>query len=132
MKKQVRVYRYIAALVVGAALFVVCAYAGELLGQESPEQVFGKLSDCFAVSGAVIAGIGALSWANSKGAYDILSYGVDSLIKPFTSRRSEYESFYEFKLRKAEDRRPWQKEWLFVGLGFLLLSFICLAIYFIL
>lgn len=123
-------YRYISAAVAAVILFGVCAYATGLFEQETVSDVMGKLSDCFSVAGAVIAGIGALSWANSKGAYDMLAFGIDALIKPFTSRRRDFETFYEFKLRKAESRRPWQKQWFFVGLALLGASVVCLVLYF--
>ena len=86
-------YRYISAAVAAVILFGVCAYATGLFEQETVSDVMGKLSDCFSVAGAVIVGIGALSWANSKGAYDMLAFGVDALIKPYTSSRRDFETF---------------------------------------
>ena len=123
-------YRYISALIAAAVVAAVCAYYREVFSQESLAELMGRISDCLVVAGVLLAGIGVLSWIKSKGAYDMMSYGIDSLIKPFTSRRKEFEAFYDFKVRKAEERKPWLKEWLAVGLGTLLLALIFLALYY--
>lgn len=124
-------YRYIGALIAAILLFGICAYANGLFSEREPLEIISKLTDCFTVPGALLLGAGALSWANSKGAYDALKYGVDWMIKPFTSRRFEFESLYDFKQRKAESRKPWNKEMLLVGLCFLAVAVLLLIVYFV-
>lgn len=125
-------YRYIGAVVAAAVIFLVSAGYRDVFFQDSISELMGRISDCLLTAGVLLAGIGILSWIKSKGAYDMMSYGVDSLIKPFTSRRKEFEAFYDFKVRKAEERKPWLKEWFVVGIGLLLLALIALTLYFIL
>ncbi len=124
-------YRYIGALIAAVVLFGVCAHFNGLFSEREPLGIISKLTDCFTIAGVLLTGAGALSWASSKGAYDVLKYGVDSLIKPFTSRRFEFESLYDFKQRKAESRKPWNKEMLQVGLCFLAVAILMLIVYFV-
>ena len=124
-------YRYIGALITAVVLFGICAYANGLFAEREALGIVSKLTDCFTIAGMLLSGAGALSWASSKGAYDVLKYGVDWLIKPFTSRRFEFETLYDFKQRKAESRKPWNKEMLLVGLCFLAVAILMLIVYFV-
>lgn len=126
MKKS----RFIAAAVTAALFFALSAKMGGLLEAEDAHEVLSKLTDCFTVAGVVLFGVGALSWGSSKGAYDVMSYGVNWLIKPFTSSRDKYESFYDFKMRKAEERSEWKKEFLLSGLGLIAIALVLLAAYY--
>lgn len=125
------IYKYIGALIAAVILFGICAYVNGLFTETEAIEVIAKLTDCFTVPGALLFGAGALSWGSSKGAYDVLRYGVDWLIKPFTARRFEYESLYDFKQRRAEARKPWLKEYLLVGIGFLTIAVLLLIVYFV-
>lgn len=133
MKKlKINPYKLLGAVISAAVLFAVCAYSGGLFSMSEPNEIAGKLSDCFTVAGVIFFGVGAISLMGSSGAYDILGYGVDFVIKPFTSRRKDDESFYEYKQRKAENRKPWLKEFFIVGLVMLLFAGISLAAYYML
>lgn len=125
-KKQ---YRYIGALITGTIFFFICAFSNGLFSETNGIEIVRKLTDCFTVAGVILAGAGGLSWASSKGAYDIMKYGVDWVIKPFTSRRNQFESFYDFKQRKAEERKPWLKESFIVGLGFIGVALVLMIIF---
>ncbi len=94
---------------------------------------FGLLSDGFMVSGLILAGIGALGYAASKGAYDAFGYAFSrfSLHSLFTTRQTYRtpESFYEYKQQREEGRRPWSPVMLITGLCALALSGLCLIGY---
>lgn len=125
-------YRYLGCVI--AAVVILALFYGfseDLFESRSAADVIRVLSDGFAVSGVILAGTGALSWASSKGAYDMIYYGVGSMIRPFTSRRHEYESFYDFKLRKTEQRKPWLKECLITGILLLAVCAVLTGIFFL-
>ncbi len=94
---------------------------------------FGLLSDGFTVSGLILAGLGGLSYAAAKGAYDAFGYAFSrfSLHSLFTTRQTYRipESFYEYKCQKDENRRPWSPIALITGLCALALSGLCLIGY---
>ena len=94
---------------------------------------FGLLSDGFMVSGLILAGLGGLSYAASKGAYDAFGYAFTrfSLHSLFTTRQTyrRPESFYEYKRQREEKHRPWSPAMLITGLCALALSALCLIGY---
>ena len=94
---------------------------------------FGLLSDGFMVSGLILAGMGGLSYAASKGAYDAFGYAFTrfSLHSLFTTRQTyrEPESLYEYKRQRREQARPWSPVTLYSGLAGLALSGLCLLLY---
>ena len=97
------------------------------------QTAFGLLSDGFMVSGLILAGVGGLGYAASKGAYDAFGYAFSrfSLHSLFTTRQTYRipESFYEYKCQKDENRRPWSPAALITGLCALAISGLCLIGY---
>ena len=118
----------------GAALLcaLIMAWARGAFSADM-KTAFGLLSDGLMVSGMILAGIGGLSYAASKGAYDAFGYAFSrfSLHSLFTTRQTykSPESFYEYKSQKNENRRPWSPVLLITGLGALALSGLCLVGY---
>lgn len=96
--------------------------------------LFHKLSDGFFVSGVLIFGIGALKFFRNKGTFDILSYGVSSVIYtaiPMLDRRKperRNEDFYGYTQRKQEERKP-ASELLIAGGVYLALAALMLVLY---
>lgn len=129
MPDNKRKYKYIGVMTTGLAFFLICAMVNGLFSETNALEILRKLTDCFTVAGVVLAGVGGLSWASSKGAYDIIKYGFDWVIKPFTSRRNQFESFYDFKQRREEDRKPWLRECLIAGLGFIGVAVVLVVVY---
>lgn len=97
------------------------------------QTALGLLSDGFLVSGLILAGVGGLGYAASKGAYDAFGYAFTrfSLHSLFTTRQTyrQPESFYEYKQEKDQNRRPWSPVMLITGLCALGLSGLCLIGY---
>lgn len=89
------------------------------------------LSDGCFVAAVLLVGVGALGWISCTGFFDIFSYAVKSLLVLFTSLRNPKEqiSFYDYKLLKAEKRGAAPRFILYVGLLFLGLSVVLLAVY---
>jgi len=116
----------------GAALAVCLIYAvkNNLFSQTSPREIFGILSDGFFIPGVIFGGVGGLIGIAGSGFFDILSYGVLVLYEGITHPKKSTESFYDYKLRKAEGRKEYSPCLLVVGLVCLALAGLCLIGYF--
>ncbi len=119
----------------GAALVCALAIAWARGAFSAPDlsAAFGLLSDGFMVCGLVLTGLGGLSYAASKGAYDAFGYAFSrfSLHSLFTTPQTyrRPESFYDYKRDRDERRRPWSPVMLITGLCALAVSGLCLIVY---
>ena len=89
-------------------------------------------SDGLFVACIVFLGIGSLVWVSSTGFFDIFRYGFRSLLVLFTPLRKPEEngSYYEYKAEREAKRAKPSWFMLIVGAVFLLLSFLCLYLYY--
>lgn len=89
------------------------------------------ISDGCFVAGMLLTGIGALVWVSSTGFFDIFAYGFRSLLVLFTAlvKPSDHKTFYEYKLDRERDRKKGVRFLLYVGLCFMLASYIFLRVY---
>jgi hypothetical protein len=126
-----RLRNYYVYVVVGIAIFMICALSRELFTGFSIKETMKTLSDCFFIPGIILSGIGGLSWISSIGVYDIFGYGGTTLISHFSRVKEKPESYYDYKQRKEAERKKWLKEALFTGLCFLVLAIICTVAYYI-
>ena len=125
-----KVMPYVTNVSVALALFVLCAVSNGLFSAETQVELVKILCDCFTVPGVFMTGFGLLSLIASTGAYDIMSYGVSYLISMFIRHRERAESFYDYKLERAEKRKKWGAHTLIVGLVCFMAGLICLAVYY--
>ena len=125
-----KTHKYYIFTVVGLAIFIFVALGRELFYGLPLDETFAVLSDCSFIAGVLLAGFGGLSFVASRGGYDAFGY-AGSLIKSHFVRPSGYkpESFYDYKERKAAERKPWLRESLFDGIGFIAASAVFLVIY---
>ena len=125
-----RTRKYYIFTVTGLAVFIFVALGRELFYGLPLDATFAVLSDCSFIAGVLLAGIGGLCFVASLGGYDAFGY-AGSLIKSHFVRPTGYkpESFYDFKERKTAERKPWLRESLFVGFGFIGASVVFLVIY---
>lgn len=84
------------------------------------------VSDGFFVTGMLFTGFGALMWISTTGVLDIITYGFKSLLYLFTpyQKSKDEGGFYEYKLEKREKRKAVPFEYLWIGIGLLVVSFI--------
>ena len=118
--------------IVAVALVVLMIFYEQPFSQEGAKEIVGTISDCFAIPGVVMAGIGALTYLAKLGAYDGISYAfsnfaLHSLI-PGT-HKDKPENFYEYKKAKEEKGRKWLSHLFFTGLVPLVISVILLIVY---
>ena len=90
------------------------------------------LSDGFFVVGMVMTGIGTLMWVSTTGFFDMMSYGVRSLLVLFSplKKPSEHQSFYDYKVARDEKRGKVRYGLLLTGIGHILMSLLLLGIYY--
>lgn len=88
--------------------------------------VMYALSDGFFLVGAANLAFGALLWISTTGIFDIISYGFKSVLYLFTLRKKDKDEggYYEYKLRKQENRKAVPFETLWIGAGLLILGIV--------
>ncbi len=89
--------------------------------------VLWAVSDALFVVGFLNLGIGALIWISTTGFFDILAYGLKSVIYLFTPIKKDVSKggYYEYKMEKKEKRKKVPFETLWIGLAMLVAGIIC-------
>ena len=102
--------------------FVYCSYT-RINGNYQCNSLGMKLSDSFFVPGAVFVGIALIGWISSKGTFDIFGYSIRGLFYLFKSE-SYYKqtSFYDYRVKKQESRKSFNRNLRLSGVIFLLLG----------
>ena len=117
------------ALAAGIALSLLIAFLRGLGGGKTTSENAGILSDGFFVTGVLMAGVGALLAISAKtDFFDMLSYGVKSLVVMFTPFRKpeNHPRFYEYKMQRKENRKESKMFLLFAGLALIAAAAVCL------
>lgn len=124
------VSKYIVSAAIGVAAALVIMFSHDITGQTSAKEVFRILSDSFFVPGVCLAGVGLIVWVSAGGVFDMLAYGVITLIDTFRRdvTKRKYKDFYEYRQsKKGEKHNYW---FLFaVGMAFVAISIIFVLIY---
>ena len=89
-------------------------------------------SDGFFVVGLILTCLGLLVWVSTTGFFDIFSYGFRSLLVMFTPlvKPESFPKFYDYKTKRAENRKPANFKILFLGVAFIVLSALALLVYY--
>lgn len=114
-----------------AAVFFVARLRG-LASANSLQLNARYLSDGFFVVGLLATGLGLLIWVSTTGFFDIMGYGVKSLLVLFSPMKKpkEHLSFFDYKqIRDASRGKP-RHALLLSGVACILLSLACLAVYY--
>ena len=119
MKKNLKItenkfIKYTAAILIGLVIAaVILAFRSDLLDPKN-------LSDAFFVPAMLYICFGLLSLAVNEGTLDIISYAFSSLFY----RSGKPQRYYEYKEYKKGRRKPTPYYIIFIGLSFLIPSFI--------
>ena len=129
MKKYSRVLSYLITVAIGLAMAVaVFMYRGGF-SQPDAQSMYIVISDACFVPGIFFTGIGLLVLVSNEGFFDILAYGMHSLVTLFTPfKHKENQPYYDFKVARAEKRQKPKNIVLWVGVAFLLLAGLCLVL----
>lgn len=115
----------------GTALLMFAAgvFGQKVFQTAETKEIIRKLSDCFLLPGALLTGVGAMTGIASEGTFDMLSYGFYWFFWGMTHPGKSPESFYEYKMQKAEGRKGWPVPMLVVGLVFLAVSIVLAVVF---
>ena len=106
MKKSVKHLIYCA---VTLTLVFVTAVLQGLFNPPSGMRVSVIICNAFFIIGVLMAGIGILSWAGSKGTYYIFSYAGKVILVKFKPKE-KMQSYYDYTQEKSKNRKAWLKE----------------------
>ena len=106
MKKSVKHMIYCAVTLV--LVFVTAVLQG-LFNPPSGMRVSVIICNAFFIIGVLMAGIGILSWAGSKGTYDIFSYAGKVILVKFKPKE-KMQTYYDYTQEKSKNRKAWLKE----------------------
>ena len=106
MKKSVKHLIYCA---VTLTLVFVTAVLQGLFNPPSGMRVSVIICNAFFIIGVLMAGIGILSWAGSKGTCDIFSYAGKVILVKFKPKE-KMQSYYDYTQEKNKNRKAWLKE----------------------
>lgn len=113
--KKNLIYAASSALVV----LIIAALRG-LFSSQDTQETLKILCDAFFIAGVLFAGVGLLTWASSKGAYDIFSYAGKVIVLKFRPKQ-DVPKYYDYVEEKNKKRKVWLKELAVCGA-------VCLAI----
>ena len=117
------------ALGAGAAVSAVIALLRGMGGGKTLAENAGYMSDGFFVTGVLMAGVGGLLAISGKtDFFDMLGYGVRSLVVMFTpfKRPEKHPRFYEYKMERRARRSAPRMFLLFAGLILIAAAAACL------
>ncbi len=131
MHKKKLFLSYLITFVIALVLsFLIASYRGFAF-QNSVYLNAWALSDGTFVTGLLLTGVGALVWVSTTGFFDIFSYGFHSLLLLFTAfkKPQDHMNFYDYQQEKKEKRGATPVYIFVVGVLFVLLSLLFLAVY---
>lgn len=131
MKDKKNLLSAVVLTAVALMLFLLSATAWDLFGQTELLPTVKIIADCCTIPGVLYVGIAVIGWIGSKGTFDIFGYSVGGLFYLFKRDAYEHkrETFYEYRTKKDENRKPFNWAMLFVGLAFLLIAAILTAVF---
>ena len=115
-------------LVLGLATFIV---QGGFAAREQ-EPLWRAVCDALTIPGILLTGMGLLSFVSEQGAFDGLSFGVRKAFGQIFSEKRRNpmpKTYYDYVTAKREKQKSKPRTTLFVGLGFLVLAGVALAVY---
>lgn len=140
-KKKFWTPQFIRALIVSSILILLTAvvialieYFSLISDTGSPKNlILHVLTDAFSLSGLLGLCFFVLSYVATKGAFDILAYGIQVVFlvtfRPKYRETSFPKTYYDYKVLKDSKKRQPIMALLFVSLLFLLVGIILLLVY---
>ncbi len=128
--KYKKLIKYATAALIALAVGVAVFFSRPLENYNDTNEVIKYLADAFFVPAMLYIGFGLLMFAVNEGTLDILGYGFKSLLYLFTPiKKKEAGGYYEYRMKKKEERKPTPYYIIFVGLAFLAVSIVFTLLY---
>ena len=130
MNVKKKLLQYGITAVVGALIaWWVMDIEGLFIIEGAPDHTKAILCDAFFVPGVLLTLIGALVWVSTTGLFDGLGYAVKTaahMFLPFI--KTQRQSYYDYKMEKAEKRGSVPYFIMIVGIAFILVASVFLLI----
>lgn len=125
-----RLKKYLILIAIGCACVPLIGIWRGLYSAEEAKDVLRALCDCFTIPAVMLIGVGLILFCSNGGAFDMLSYGVQSLWYVLRSdeKRKQRPSFTEYR-EKRQSKRAEFIPYLIVGCSFLVVALILLLCY---
>jgi len=133
LKKHAPGKAYAISSLIGLLIAALILITRDILNLESTEEIWKAFSDAFFVPGIMYTCLGLLVLVFGTGQFDMLSYGMHSLLLLFTpfKKAENHEKFYEYQqARKAKRALKVRNYLMHVGLVFVAVACICTAMYY--
>ncbi|MBO7196842.1 MAG: DUF3899 domain-containing protein [Clostridia bacterium] len=126
-----RFIKWLKPIIAAVVILVLSTLSLKLFSAGDREELFKDLSDCFVITGIVLSGVGAISWAGTEGAFDMIAYGCKTFLGLFSASYSKKlpKSFYDYKQERIKIDKPWLKQTFVVGLVALAVGLLLLIPY---
>lgn len=132
MKDKNNRWTYSLYIAVAMIISLICATIWDIFSQTELLKIMKILSDCFTLPGVLFIGISLLGWISSKGAFDIFGFSVQGLLNLWKKESYEkQETFYDYRVKKDEKRKPFNLPMFLTGSVFLALGIIMTVIFLI-
>ena len=132
MQENSKLRAYIVNLAVALIMALCVMLAWNIFAQTEPLMIIKVLSDSFFLPGVLLVGASIFGWVASKGTFDMFAYTGRNFINVF--KRDTYfksQSYYDYKTKRDEKRKPFNLPRMLVGLGFLALGTLFTVIFMI-
>ena len=122
--------RYLGSLIAGVIISVAeMGYRGLFGGGNTTADIMMILSDSFFVAGTMLLGVGLLMWVAGEGMFDMLTFGVKLLWD--VAYKHEWESYRDYKARKAEKPKGQVGYLTWVGAAFIALGAVFTGLFYL-
>lgn len=134
MKDKKNLWTVLVMASVACILFLVCATIWDLFRQTELLPALRIMADSCTVPAVLYIGVSLLGWIGSKGTFDIFGYSIGGLFRLFSkdSYEKSRETFYDYRARKNEERKSFNRPMMAVGLIFLLIALALTVVFMIL
>lgn len=120
------IVKYVIAVAVGLLLSSYVMVINDYNNVTDEVVKLKLLADCFTVPGVVLIMASAFCWLSSKGAVDFFGYALSGLFRRLLpgAQTKEPEKYYDYVVRKQENRKGGYGFLAIVGAGFLLVAIV--------
>ena len=99
-------------IIISAIILIACSFGVLFLKNTwaltNAKDVIGDISDCFMAPGIIYVCFGIIVICSNKGAFDMLSYGIQTAFSVFKKDPTErkYQNFGDYRLAKQDKKSP--------------------------
>lgn len=125
-----KVLEYSITTAICSALAFLLAVLFGLFKYQEAFRIYAAICDGLFISGVLCLSVGGLIFVHNNGFFDILFYGMFRFVTLFMKKRKHnYETFYDYRVARAEKPKAEFLYLLVVGLAFVLVSLIFLYLW---